>query len=76
MASKEAEKAESDRLSKLHLQELPGGGFLVRTLRGIEERLDKLEHNQRELVSVLKGAGLLKFSKPGSPYTPRQIPKG
>ncbi len=51
------------------------GGFLVRVLREIGERLDKLEHNQRELVSILKKAGLLKFSKPGSPYTPRRTPR-
>ncbi len=76
MASKEAEKAESDRINKLQLRELPGGGFLVRALREIGERIEKLEHNQRELVSVLKKEGLLKFRKPtDGPYKPRRIPK-
>jgi hypothetical protein len=75
MASEKEEKAESDRISRLLLQELPGGGFLLRTLRESRERIEKLEHNQRELVSVLKKAGLLRFEKPGSPYEPRQTPR-
>ena len=69
------DKVESDRLNRLQLKELPGGGFLVRALREIGERLDKLEHNQRELVSVLKKEGLLKFRKTSSPYEPRQTPQ-
>ena len=44
-------------------------------IKQLEERIEKLEHNQRELVSILKKAGLLKFSKPGSPYTPRRTPR-
>ena len=75
MYSEKEEKAESDRLNKLMLHELPGGGFLVRELREIGKRLNKLEHNQRELVSVLRQAGLLKFGKPHSHYEPRPIPK-
>ena len=43
MVRDEAEKVESNRINKLLLQELPGGGFLVRALREIGERLSKLE---------------------------------
>ena len=39
----------------------------------LEKRIEKLEHNQREIVSELKKAGILKFVKPGSPYEPRPI---
>ena len=40
-----AEIAHEERLYKLMLSELPGGGFLVRKLRELEERLDKLEES-------------------------------
>ncbi len=43
MIRDKAEKVESNRINKLLLQELPGGGFLVRALREIGERLSKLE---------------------------------
>ena len=43
MATDKEEKVESDRINKLLLQELPGGGFLLRTLKEIEKRVEALE---------------------------------
>ena len=38
-----AELAEHERINKMLLSELPGGGYLVRKLRELEDRLNELE---------------------------------
>ena len=37
------DKVESDRLNRLLVHELSGGGFLLRTLRELEEKIQRLE---------------------------------
>ena len=44
------DKVESDRLNRLLVHELSGGGFLLRTLRELEEKIQRLE----ERVTFLK----------------------
>jgi len=48
---------------------------ILKRIKKLEEEVVRLTENQKELVAVLKGAGLVKFKRPGSQYEPRPIPK-
>ena len=50
------------------------GSSLLERIRVLEKVVDKLINNQIEIVTTLRGAGLIKFRKPGSQYEPKPTP--